>query len=184
MNNVVKLQPKVTTDEYFGGCPHCGETAGYINIGRDHWFVCDRHKTKWWIGSNLFSSWRDEDEEVWRRNDYQLQNYMTVEPIHPQPTAKDIERRRAMDRESAMHKALDAVVESPTPVDPANPLGLGDLLSDFEHQPGKLFILTGDGRAYDLDRDEAYAAFDSYVAGDTDAIKRLLRTAPSRSVRS
>lgn len=68
MNDVVTLQPKVTTDEYFGGCPHCGQNDGYINSGPDHWFVCDQHKTKWCAGSNLFSSWHDEDEEERKRN--------------------------------------------------------------------------------------------------------------------
>ena len=65
----------------FGGCPHCGQNDGYLNDGRDHWFRCDRHKVKWWVGSNLFSSWRDEDEETWRLNRFRLAEYMTVSPI-------------------------------------------------------------------------------------------------------
>ena len=76
----------VTTDDYFGGCPHCGKNDGYVNIGREHWFVCNRHKTKWRIGSNLFSGWKDEDEAVWTRNEYRLRNYMEVEPIRPGST--------------------------------------------------------------------------------------------------
>src|SRR5690348_17591745 len=53
----------ITEDEetpYFGGCPYCHKTDGYINVGREHWFVCDQHQTKWRIGENLFSSWREE----------------------------------------------------------------------------------------------------------------------------
>ena len=80
-DNVVKFPERPETGEYFGGCPHCGQTDGYVNVGREHWFVCDRHKTKWHVGSNLFSCWRHEDEETWRRNEYLLQNYMTVDPI-------------------------------------------------------------------------------------------------------
>ena len=86
MGEVVRLldaRAAITTDEYFGGCPQCGRNDGYMNIGREHWFVCNRHKTKWLIGSNLFSGWKDEDEGVWTRNEYRLENYMEVEPIDP-----------------------------------------------------------------------------------------------------
>ena len=72
----------VTTGEYFGGCPHCGQNDGFMNIGREHWFVCNKHKAKWHIGSNLFSGWEDEDEAVWTRNEYRLENFMEVEPIY------------------------------------------------------------------------------------------------------
>ena len=83
MGNVVQFTPKPTMLEYFGGCPHCDQINGYINIGRDHWFICDRHKTKWLAGSNLFSGWCDEDEETWKRNRFKLAEYMVVEPIYP-----------------------------------------------------------------------------------------------------
>ena len=76
----------VTTDEYFGGCPHCGKNDEFMNVGREHWFVCNRHKTKWWIGSNLFSGWKDEDEAVWTRNEYRLERFMEVTPIHRRDT--------------------------------------------------------------------------------------------------
>ncbi len=62
----------------FGGCPYCGQNDGYLNDGRDHWFFCNQHKTKWLVGSNLFSSWREEDDEVWRLNRFKLAEYMTV----------------------------------------------------------------------------------------------------------
>ena len=68
--------------DYFGGCPECGTNDGYLNVGREHWFVCDKHKTKWWIGSNLFSSWMEETEEEWQRNKIKLADYREVEPIH------------------------------------------------------------------------------------------------------
>ena len=83
MGDVVKLHRIVTADSPFGGCPHCGRDDGFLNDGRDHWFRCDRHKTKWKVGSNLFSSWRDEDEETWLHNRFRLSEYMTVEPLMP-----------------------------------------------------------------------------------------------------
>jgi len=44
--------------KHFGGCPQCRLSNGFRSIGRDHWYYCDEHRMKWWIGSNLFSSWR------------------------------------------------------------------------------------------------------------------------------
>ncbi len=89
MGNVVGFpgaRPNVTTDAYFGGCPVCGETTGNLNVGRDHWFICDKHRTKWCIGSNLFSSWRDETEAEWQRNAEKLAGYRAVNPIYKSGT--------------------------------------------------------------------------------------------------
>ena len=73
---------KVTTDSLFGGCPHCGHGHSYLNVGRDHWSYCAEHKTKWCIGSNLFSGWQEETEEDWKRNEYRLAECMTVKPVY------------------------------------------------------------------------------------------------------
>ena len=77
---VARFSARVTTTEYFGGCPHCGRNDGYLNIGREHWFVCHRHRAKWWVGSNLFSCWREETEETWRKNAYLMAIYYEAEP--------------------------------------------------------------------------------------------------------
>lgn len=68
-------------DQRFGVCPQCYRTDGYLNVGRNHWFVCDSHKTKWCIGSNLFSSWKEESEETWRENAAKLKDYEEVKAI-------------------------------------------------------------------------------------------------------
>ena len=78
-----EMANEVTTDEYFGGCPVCGDTTDCLNVNRSHWMVCDKHKTKWCIGANLFSSWRDETEDVWRRNSETLAGYANVDPVSP-----------------------------------------------------------------------------------------------------
>jgi hypothetical protein len=70
-------------DQYFGWCPECGSHDGYCNIGRDHWVFCDAHRTKWWVGSNLFSAWRDDDEATWERNAEHLAAYRVVDPHTP-----------------------------------------------------------------------------------------------------
>ena len=91
-----KDQTVVTTEEYFGGCPKCGQTGGYRNVGRNHWGACDTHKTCWPIGENLFSSWHDETEEVWERNARELEVYEVVKPIFPPDprTPEEIEADR------------------------------------------------------------------------------------------
>lgn len=80
---------KITTDEYFGGCPECGKCDGFLNLGRDHWAICSEHRTRWCFGSNLLSSWRNETEEDWQRNKDKLADYQKVEPIHPEPTEEE-----------------------------------------------------------------------------------------------
>lgn len=68
---------------YSGDCPECkcGESESWtLNIGRDHWEYCRRHKTKWHVGSNLYSSWQHETEADWQRNSELLEGYREVEP--------------------------------------------------------------------------------------------------------
>lgn len=73
----------VTTDEYFGGCPHCGKTDGYFNVRREHYFVCHKHRVLWCVGSNLFGSWREETQETWDANIRRFQAYEEVQPVQP-----------------------------------------------------------------------------------------------------
>lgn len=68
------------SDATFGVCPICKGQDGFMNLGREHWFVCMEHKTKWCAGSNLFSSWRYESEEIWEENARILEDYQEVEP--------------------------------------------------------------------------------------------------------
>jgi hypothetical protein len=74
------LQRQSEDDEGgFGRCPICGGNDGYLNVGRDHWFKCDRHRMRWCAGSNLLSSWRYETPKDWERNRALLENYENVE---------------------------------------------------------------------------------------------------------
>ena len=98
---------EITTDEYFGGCPECGETNGYLNVGRSHWFVCDAHRTKWFIGENLFSSWRDESEADWRRSAEKLAGHREVKPIYPEPTEEERRQKAKHEAWSAECKRID-----------------------------------------------------------------------------
>ena len=76
-NGVLQFcQPK--EESYFGDCPKCHGSDGYLNIGRDHWFHCEEHKVAWRVGSNLFSSWREENDEIWLANANKLAAYKTI----------------------------------------------------------------------------------------------------------
>jgi len=88
MSNVVnptaKPKRKRKRSDEWGNCPVCGyEADEWLNVGRTHWLVCNEHKTKWTIGSNLFSSWHDETEQDWLRNQTRLAEYRGVVPVFP-----------------------------------------------------------------------------------------------------
>ena len=61
-----------------GVCPTCKRTDGYVNAGKGHWGVCNTHKVLWFIGSNLFSSWKDETEEEQRKAFEPIDSYTMV----------------------------------------------------------------------------------------------------------
>jgi hypothetical protein len=65
------------------------------NVGRDHWLICHEHKYGWWIGSNLFSGWREETEKQWEENKTLLSTYS-----EPSETVNDF-RNTAMCRDIA-----------------------------------------------------------------------------------
>lgn len=67
--------------DFFGHCPRCGGNDGYFNIHRDHYFYCELCKHMWLRGSNLFGSWRSEDDEIWNQNVSHFSKYQFVEPV-------------------------------------------------------------------------------------------------------
>ncbi len=64
----------------WGACPYCGSNDGYLNVGRTHWFICREHKIRWWVGCNIWPTWKHETEEDWTRNAALLADYAQVEP--------------------------------------------------------------------------------------------------------
>ncbi len=70
--------------DYWGGCPECHQNDGFLNAHRrDHYFVCHEHKARWYIGSNLFSAWRETDDEELDSQHTILDGYKAVEPWYP-----------------------------------------------------------------------------------------------------
>ena len=82
--------PGVPTEDYWGGCPECGKTDGFVNVNCDHYFICQAHRTKWYVGSNLFSFWKFETEEEQRQNCERLgfSGFRHVEPVFPTATSQ------------------------------------------------------------------------------------------------
>ena len=68
---------------YWGLCPRCRQNDGCFTVGKDHWYVCHQHLTRWWVGANLFStSWQDMSELEREREEVGLARYREVEPWH------------------------------------------------------------------------------------------------------
>jgi hypothetical protein len=66
----------------FGGCPECAASDGYMNVGRLHFFYCDAHKTAWYVGMNVFSSWESENKEVWEANMRRIEkHFVPADPV-------------------------------------------------------------------------------------------------------
>ena len=81
---------------YFGAC-ECGLPAyRMFNYGRAHWYYCDDCKTRWCVGENLFSGWRDESEEDWERNRERFEDYRTIAGDRPKWVDREEERERVI----------------------------------------------------------------------------------------
>lgn len=59
----------------FGLCPVCSNDPEILNVGRNHFAICRKHKVYWYVGSNLFSGWQDESPTTWEANEKLLSTY-------------------------------------------------------------------------------------------------------------
>jgi hypothetical protein len=82
----VEKEKKMASDGYFGLCPICKKTDGYVNVGRSHWFICEEHRVRWCIGSNVFSSWHYETESEQQRHCEEIgfDTFKDVKPFYPE----------------------------------------------------------------------------------------------------
>jgi len=58
-------------------CRH-GHVSRLFNIGRGHYVACDTCRTFVFVGSNLMSSWREEQRGTWQRNRDSIEGYEEV----------------------------------------------------------------------------------------------------------
>jgi hypothetical protein len=75
--------------DHFGQCPKCKKNDGFVNIGRNHWFFCRRHRVKWYGGHDVFPGWRDEPAGLWLRNEELMSFFLEIEPFMPHRFAAD-----------------------------------------------------------------------------------------------
>ena len=61
-----------------GHCSVCGGNDGSFNIGRKNYFYCKKHRKCWCIGENIFSDWREENEEIWEKNFKKYSKYERI----------------------------------------------------------------------------------------------------------
>ena len=75
------------SESYFGVCPVCKSDDGYLNVGPNHWFYCAEHRARWFVGSNLFSSWREQtdDEQHAVCDRLSFDTFRDVEPVTLDP---------------------------------------------------------------------------------------------------
>jgi len=71
------------TADYFGACPVCGQGGVARSMGRDHWFYCEQHRTKWWGGRDLFSAEQPRTAAEVVANARFLRGFTEVAPMYP-----------------------------------------------------------------------------------------------------
>jgi hypothetical protein len=76
-------EPPDPSDAYWGACPVCHESGRCLNVGKNHWLMCEQHLVCWSVGYNLFSSWREETEAIWAANERLLALCSEVVPWSP-----------------------------------------------------------------------------------------------------
>lgn len=67
----------------WGLCPICHRVDEFANHGEHHWQACSEHKSAWYIGSNLFSCWRDDPDGTDEKFNSRFLGYEVVQPWYP-----------------------------------------------------------------------------------------------------
>lgn len=136
--------------DYFGLCPVCSNDPNILNVGRDHFAVCHEHKVYWLVGSNLFSSWRDEDPEIWNINSRLLATYTNSDERQSVGTDSQIDNMAMQNELGRMFTERDNAGKSKPKVKISTfterpTIGtLGDVLkATVEHEPRGCTLITG-----------------------------------------
>lgn len=83
-----KRETRIHDPADWGGCPECHGNDGYLNVlgdlGMEHWFFCESHKVRWYVGTDLFCTWRDMPREALQEQAEQAKALRPVEPWYPQ----------------------------------------------------------------------------------------------------
>ena len=68
---------------YFGVCPICAKTDGYVNVRREHWLVCRDHHLRWRASTNLASNGSSDCPSKRDANWSDIRHYRVVHPFYP-----------------------------------------------------------------------------------------------------
>lgn len=88
--NPTALIEAIQLEYYFGTCS-CGKEPKYFNYERTNWMYCSKCKEMWLLGSNIFTSWRNENKKIWKVNYEKHKKYKIIEPAMWNPC---IERKK------------------------------------------------------------------------------------------
>ena len=65
--------------EFFGDVKcRFGHRTRLFNISRGHYVACDRCRTYIFVGANLMSNWRQEDKDIWQKNQGSVKGYQLI----------------------------------------------------------------------------------------------------------
>lgn len=78
--NVIPI-PEIQYSIHCGVCPKCSKSDGFVNLGKEHWFICRDHKTKWFGGTNLFEGWQNQTVAQAEAIEVMLNNYTEIIPL-------------------------------------------------------------------------------------------------------
>jgi len=56
-----------------------GHKTRLFNLGRGHYVACDTCRTYIFVGANLMSCWRHENQGIWQRNFDRVKGYKFIE---------------------------------------------------------------------------------------------------------
>ena len=56
-----------------------GHRTRLFNIGRGHYIACDECRSYLFVGSNLMSSWRQENRDIWQANYESVKGYKFIQ---------------------------------------------------------------------------------------------------------
>ena len=72
----------IKKDYPWGACPECLSDTLCLDVGSIQWHVCDTHKAKWWVGSNIDYAWEYKSHEIDLESAAKLAEYTYVKPVH------------------------------------------------------------------------------------------------------
>lgn len=73
--------PEVQYSVRCGVCPKCAKTDGFVNLGKEHWFICRDHKSKWFAGVNMYEGWKNQTVAQAESIEMMLSSYKEVVPL-------------------------------------------------------------------------------------------------------